>query len=113
MKETKDRNFITNDGLMLLYIAKHPQCTARDMAPIIKATERTVHRVLVDLEREGYITRQRTGKGNIYRVNCERRLKHKLTRESLIGDLPDLLSRKTKRKRGLGSHHRRLEKHEY
>ena len=112
MKEIKDWNFITDHGLMLLYISQHPQCTAREMAPVIKATERTVHRVLVDLEREGYITRQRTGKGNIYRVSRKHRLKHELTRESHVGDLLDLLSGKRKRKRRFGSHRRPAEKGE-
>jgi predicted ArsR family transcriptional regulator len=112
MKERKDWNFITNHRPMLLYISQHPQCIARDMAPVIKATERTVHRVLVDLEREGYIARQRTGKGNIYRVSREHRLKHELTRGSLVGDLGDLLSGKRKRKRQLGSDRRPVEKNE-
>jgi len=110
MKELKDWNFITNHGLMLLYISQHPQCTTREMASTIKATERTVHRVLVDLEKEGYITRQRTGKGNIYQINREHGLKHELTRDSAVGDLLDLLSIKKKRKRRMGSHSRRLEK---
>jgi len=103
MKEVKDWNFITNHGLMLLYISQHPQCTAREMASIIKTTERTVHRVLIDLEKEGYITRQRTGKGNIYQINTGHRLKHELTRDSLVGDLLDLLSLKRKRSRRIGS----------
>jgi DNA-binding transcriptional regulator YhcF (GntR family) len=99
MKEMKDWNFITNHGLMLLYISQHPQCTTREMASTINATERTVHRVLVDLEREGYIGRQRTGKGNIYRISRQHGLKHELTRDSVVGDLLDLLGHKRKQKR--------------
>jgi CTP-dependent riboflavin kinase len=98
MKETKDWNFITNHGLMLLYISQHAQCTAREMASTINATERTVHRVLVDLEREGYIRRRRTGKGNIYRISRKRGLKHELTRDLIVGDLLDLLGRKREHK---------------
>jgi CTP-dependent riboflavin kinase len=109
MKEMKDWNFITNHGLLLLYISQHPQCTTREMASTIKTTERTVHRVLIDLEKEGYITRQRTGKGNIYQINTEHGLKHELTRDSVVGDLLKLLSLKKKRKRRLGSRPRRLE----
>jgi predicted ArsR family transcriptional regulator len=112
VKETKDWNFITNHGLVLLYISRHPQCTTREMASIISATERTVHRVLVDLEREGYVRRQRTGKGNIYRINREHGLKHELTRDSVVGDLLYLLSPKRKRKRRTDSHARYLGKDE-
>jgi CTP-dependent riboflavin kinase len=109
IKEMKDWNFITNHGLMLLYISQHPQCTTRQMASTIKATERTVHRVLVNLEKEGYITRQRTGKGNIYQINTEHGLKHELTRDLVVGDLLNLLSLKRKRKYRMGSRPRRLE----
>ena len=98
MKEMKDWNFITNYGLILLYISQHPQCTTREMASTIKATERTVHRLLVDLEKEGYITRQRTAKGNIYQISTEHELKHELTRDLVVGDLLDLLGRKGRRK---------------
>jgi DNA-binding MarR family transcriptional regulator len=92
MKETKDWNFITNHGLILLYISQYPQCTTREMASTIKATERTVHRVLIDLEEEGYIARKRTGKGNIYQINREHRLKHELMRDSVVADLLGLLA---------------------
>jgi CTP-dependent riboflavin kinase len=102
MKEMKDWNFITNHGLVLLYISQHPQCTTRQMAFTIKATERTVHRILVDLEKEGYITRQRTGKGNIYQINREHGLRHELTRDMVAGDLLNLLGQKRKRKRQTG-----------
>lgn len=98
MKEMKDWNFITNHGLVLLHISQHPQCTTRELAFTIKSTERTVHRVLIDLEKEDYITRQRTGKGNIYQINREHGLKHELTRDSVVGDLLDLLGRRKKQK---------------
>ena len=109
MKEMKDWTFLTNHGLVLLYISQHPQCTTREMASTIKATERTVHRVLIDLEKEGYITRQRTAKGNIYQISTEHGLKHELTRYLVVGDLLDLLSLERKRKRRMGSHPGRLE----
>jgi DeoR/GlpR family transcriptional regulator of sugar metabolism len=98
MKEMKDWNFITNHGLILLYVSQHPQCTTRAMASTINATERTVHRVLVDLEKEGYIRRRRTGKGNIYQISRQRGLKHELTRDLILGDLLDLLHYKRKHK---------------
>jgi CTP-dependent riboflavin kinase len=99
MKEMKDWNFITNHGLIFLYISQHPQCTAREMASTIRTTERTVHRILVDLESEGYIRRRRTGKGNIYQISREHGLKHELTRDLILGDLLDLLGRKRRLKR--------------
>jgi len=98
----KEWNFITNHGLILLYVSQHPQCTTRQMALAINTTERTIHRVLIDLEKEGYITRQRTGKGNIYQINREHGLRHELTRDLVVGDLLNLLGQKRKRKRQTG-----------
>ena len=48
-------NFITYQGLVLLYISQNPQCTMRDMATALKVTERTVQRALKDLEEAGYL----------------------------------------------------------
>jgi DNA-binding IclR family transcriptional regulator len=91
MKATKVWTFITNHGLILLYISQHPQCTVREMALTVKATERTVHRILMDLESAGYINRVRTGRGNIYMINREHGLKHELTMDMVVGDLINLL----------------------
>jgi len=99
MKEMKEWTFITNHGLVLLFLSRNPQCTTREMASTINVTERTIHRVLIDLEKEGYITRQRAGKGNIYQINTEHGLKHELTRDLTVGDLLDLLAHKTEQKR--------------
>jgi DNA-binding MarR family transcriptional regulator len=94
MKETKDWTFITKHGLVLLYVSQHPQCTTRQMALAINTTERTIHRVLGDLENEGYITRQRTGRGNTYKINPEHGLKHELTKDSIVTDLLNLIGQK-------------------
>jgi DNA-binding transcriptional regulator YhcF (GntR family) len=94
----KKWNFITNHGLVLLYISYNPQCTMRDMASALDVTERSIKRVLDDLEGEGYITWQRAGKGNIYEINHARGLKHELTKDTMVGDLLGLLSRKRKQK---------------
>ena len=92
----KDWNFITNHGLVLLYISQHPQCTVREIAATIGVTERTVHRTIVDLGNDGYISWQRTGSGNSYRINHEYALKHEITRALVVGDLLQLLNNKDK-----------------
>jgi len=83
--------FITNHGLVLLYVSGHTQCTSREVALAINITERTVHRILNDLEAQGYINRQRTGKGSLYQTNPELGLRHELTRDVMVGDLLHLL----------------------
>ena len=87
----KNWNFITNHGLVLLYISRNQQCTMREIATAIGVTERSVQRLLKDLEVEGYVTWQGTGKGNIYRMNHTRPLRHELTKDSVVRDLLSLL----------------------
>jgi predicted transcriptional regulator len=94
----KKWNFISNHGLVLLYISHNPQCTMREMAATLGVTERSIQRVLKDLEEEGYVTWQGTGKGNIYVINQTRGLKHELTRDVIVADLIDLLGKKGNRK---------------
>jgi len=88
----REWNFITNHGLVLIYISRNPQCTMREMAAALNVTERSIQRVLRDLESERYVTWRRTGKGNIYEISHSRKLKHELTRDLVVGDLLNLLS---------------------
>ena len=89
----KEWNLITVHGLVLLYISRHLQCTMREMAAAINVTERTIKRVLGDLDMAGYVTWKRTGKGNIYEMNSTKGLKHELARDVMVGDLLHLLGR--------------------
>ena len=90
--------FLTKQGLALLYIAQHPQSTLHEIALALDTTPRTVHRVLEDLERAGYITWQRTGRGNIYQISALRRMKHGLIKDSSVGELLKLLVSKRREK---------------
>ena len=92
----KDWSFITNHGLVLLYILRNSQCTMRQMAAALDVTERTIKRVLEDLKEAGYVTWQKTGRGNIYEISSTRGLKHELTREVILADLLNLLGGKGK-----------------
>ena len=42
--------FISNRGLVLATIAKHPNLTAREIGDTIGVTERTAHRIIMDLD---------------------------------------------------------------
>ena len=94
----REFTFITHHGLVLLYVSGHPQCTAREMALAINITERTVHRILLDLEAQGYIKKQRTGKGSIYETIPELGLRHELTRDVMVGDLIKVLGGRRRRR---------------
>ena len=91
MTEKKEWNFITNYGLVLLYISRNPESTTREMAVVLNVTERTIRRVLDELFEAGYITWHRKGRRNAYQINIGQELKHELTKETLLGDLLSLL----------------------
>ncbi|MFB0557013.1 MAG: helix-turn-helix transcriptional regulator [Dehalococcoidia bacterium] len=78
---------ISNHGLVLTYIAKHRQSTAREIASAIKITEWTVRKIIDDLETAGYIERQKAGRRNMYRTNPNLCLRHEIIRDVRVGDL--------------------------
>lgn len=63
--------FITTHGLVLLSIAKGRGKTAREIGDEVGVTERTTHKMILDLETEGYITKTKVGNKNMYRVRPE------------------------------------------
>jgi len=83
--------FITNHGLVLAYVSKHPQSTAREIARAINLTERTIHKIITDLEAEKYIERQRVGRNNVYRIHSHLGLRHETTAGVEVGDLLKVL----------------------
>jgi DNA-binding IscR family transcriptional regulator len=90
--------FITNYGLVLSYIAKHQRSTAREVALAVGITERTTHKIIAELEREGYIKRKRVGRNNVYRINPHLSLRHESARDVEVGDLLKVLGWKQRRK---------------
>ena len=92
-----DWNFVTNHALVLAAIAKNPDMTAREISHDIGITERTAHKIIVDLDDDGYITRSKIGVRNTYRIHDELPLKRA---DSAVGELLGLLGWK-KRERQL------------
>ena len=84
--------FITNHGLVLSYIYHHPTSTAREIADQIKVTERTVHKIISDLERAGYITRRKSGRRNVYRVDPNLPLRHHTKKDVIVSELLEALT---------------------
>lgn len=89
-------SFVTNYGLVLGLVAQHPQITARDIASHIGITERTVLRIIADLESEGYLQKRREGRVNLYEVDHELPLRHSQLQDIAVGQLLDVLSAITK-----------------
>lgn len=88
--------FITNHGLVLASIAKHPEKTAREIGDDVGITERTAHKIIVDLAKEGYITITKVGVQNTYTINSDLQIK---TGEASVGELLEMLGWKRRRRR--------------
>lgn len=79
--------FISNHGAVLSILYQEGEITARLIAERLGVTERTVRRILKDLEMDGYITRQRNGRTNTYRVHTELSLRRPDQRGVTVGEL--------------------------
>ena len=93
--------FLTNHGLVLIHIAKNPESTVRQIATTINITEWTVHKIVGELVKKGYIDRQRVGRKNSYRVHVRLDLRHDTLRDIDVGDLLKSLGWKGNRRRSL------------
>ncbi|MBI2850829.1 MAG: winged helix-turn-helix transcriptional regulator [Chloroflexi bacterium] len=80
--------FITKHGLVLLCIAKNRGKTAREIGDEVGVTERTAHKMILDLEAEGYITKAKAGNKNTYRVRPEVPIK---AADVAVGELLEML----------------------
>jgi len=90
--------FITNYAVVLSFLAKHPSITARELANKIDITERTVRKIIADLEIDGYILKAKEGRGMRYRVNSEISLRHKTQQDKAVGALLKVMEKPAKRK---------------
>jgi DNA-binding Lrp family transcriptional regulator len=79
-------SFITNHGLVLATIAKHPQSTAREIGDVVGITERAAHKIIKDLDEAGYITKTKVGRKNKYKIHPDVPLKDESS-DSAVGEL--------------------------
>ena len=84
--------FLTNHAYVLLCIARDPQSRARDIAEQVGITERAAQRILADLIADGYVTRNKVGRRNHYKINPRGHLRHPVFRNLAVGPLLDVLN---------------------
>lgn len=95
-------SFITNNGVVLALVSHTPKVTVREIALRLGITERAVLRIIADLDRAGYLTRHREGRGNRYEVNKTLPLPELGLGDVVVGDLLKVLKAKPERR----EHHR-------
>jgi len=89
--------FLTNHAHVLLAIARTPDLRIREIAGLVGVTERTAMQIVVDLERGGYVRRERRGRRNHYTVDEGLHLRHPLEDHHQISHLLDALGHRPSR----------------
>jgi DNA-binding Lrp family transcriptional regulator len=84
---------LTNHGLALTYIGRHPECTGLEIAQAVGVTERAARKIVADLQSAGYIEREKIGRRNRYHVDTTLPLPYRGERAITVGELLELLSR--------------------
>lgn len=83
--------FVTNHAAVLLCLASDPEIRMRDIADRVGITERAAQRIVADLAEEGYVTRRRVGRRNVYTVKQARLMRHRLARHRQVGAFLELM----------------------
>ncbi|MGD8320206.1 MAG: winged helix-turn-helix domain-containing protein [Gemmatimonadota bacterium] len=79
--------FLTNHSHVLLCLYRDSQVRLRDVAELVGITERSVQRIVHELEEAGVIARERDGRRNSYRINPQINLRHPLESHTTVGEL--------------------------
>jgi len=79
--------FLSNHSHVLICLHREPDLTLREVAQRVGITERSVQRILGELEEGGYLRRERDGLRNRYRFRTTARLRHPIESHRTIGDL--------------------------
>jgi DNA-binding Lrp family transcriptional regulator len=87
--------FVTNHALVLASIAKRRGQTAREIGDDVGVTERTAHKIILELEDAGYITKTKVGVRNSYKIYPRLSLK---TADIAVGELLALLGWKRRQR---------------
>jgi len=83
--------FLTNYGLVLAYIGRHPDSTGLEIARAVGITERSVRKIVADLRAAAFLEPERVGRRNRYRINEDQSLQHLGERAVTVGELLALL----------------------
>ncbi len=64
-------SLLTNHANVLLCVTREPDIRLRELAVEVGISERAVKRIVADLEKSGYLVRERHGRRNHYNINDE------------------------------------------
>jgi len=84
--------FLSNHGRALLCIARDPDARLREIAVDVGITERSAYALVSDLADAGYVTKERDGRRNRYRIEEDLPLPELTDRELAIGEVLGVLT---------------------
>ena len=87
--------FLTNHAHVLLCIAGDPGIRGRDIAERVGITERSAQSIVADLVEAGYLTREKVGRRNHYKVHHDRPLRHPVEQGNQVAELIRLVEHDT------------------
>ncbi len=79
--------FLTNHAHVLVCLSRDSEQRLRDVAAQVGITERAVQRIISELEDGGFLTREREGRRNKYKIHGSSKLRHPLENHCSIGGL--------------------------
>ena len=83
--------FLTNHTHVLVGLARDPGLTVRELALLVGITERSVQRILSDLEVSGVLQKSKEGRRNHYELNLKYQLRHPLESSHRLCELLETL----------------------
>lgn len=83
--------FLTNHTHILVCLVRDPELTVRELADLVGITERSVQRILAELESGGVVSKSKEGRRNRYDLNLDFKLRHPLESTHQIGELLGIL----------------------
>jgi DNA-binding MarR family transcriptional regulator len=84
--------FLTSHARVLLIISQNPDLRTRDISSMAGITERSTQRIVADLEAAGYLSHEKVGRRNHYRVRQKAPLRHPHERNVEVGALLDFFA---------------------
>ena len=85
-------SFLTNHTHILVCLNRDPMMTVRNLALQVGITERSVQRILADLEESGVVTISKDGRRNRYEMNLKFLLRHPLESQHSLAELLKAIS---------------------
>lgn len=83
--------FLTNHAHVMVALSRDPDLRQRDLSYVVGITPGAVQRILDDLEKAGYLRREKVGRRNHYEIIDRTPLRHPLEGQHSVGELLDML----------------------